>query len=141
MPRVISIDHIAMLVADMESSLAFWRDGLGLPLDRLSDVPEEASKIAFLPAADSQIELVEPTSKDSGVARYLTKHGPGMHHICLEVEDLAGMLLRMREKGFRLINEQPRTMDDGTRYAFVHPEAAGGVLVELYERPAGSAAT
>jgi methylmalonyl-CoA/ethylmalonyl-CoA epimerase len=96
-------------------------------------VPAEASQVAFLPVAGAEIELVHPTTDDSGLAKYLAKRGPGMHHVCLEVDDIDGMMTQLREKGIRLINEQPRTAADGKRYAFIHPESTSGVLVELYE--------
>ncbi len=133
MPKVVSIDHVAVVVADMEQSLSFWRDALGMELGRLRDVAAEASRVAFLPVAGSQVELVLPTSPDSGIAKYLAKRGPGVHHVCLQVDDLKGMLAQLRAKGIRLINEEPRLDADGRSYAFVHPEAAGGVLVELYQ--------
>lgn len=133
MPKVKSISHVAFVVSDMDASLAFWRDGLGMDVGQLRDVPAENSRIAFLPLADAQVELVLPTSGDSGIARFMAKRGPGMHHICLEVDDLDGMLFRLKARGVRLINEQARRGADGVRYAFVHPESTGGVLVELYQ--------
>jgi methylmalonyl-CoA/ethylmalonyl-CoA epimerase len=134
MPKVKSIDHVAVVVDNLETSLSFWRDALGIELRRLHDVPAEASRVAFLPVGESEIELVLPTSLDSGVAKYLAKRGPGMHHLCFEVDDLAGMLQQLSAKGIRLISEEPRTSPDGKKYAFVHPESTGGVLVELYEK-------
>ena len=128
-----SINHVAIVVDDMEKALSFWRDALGMEMQELRDVPMEKSQIAFLPLEGSEVELVMPTSKDSGIARYLAKRGPGMHHICLEVDDIAGMLAQLRAKGVRLINEEPRTGSDGKKYAFIHPESTAGVLVELYE--------
>lgn len=122
-----------MVVEDMEQALEFWRGALGLAVHEVRDVPAEKSQVAFLPLADSEIELVFPTTDDSGLAKYLARRGAGMHHICLEVDDVAGMLSQLKAKGVRLINEEPRTAADGKRYAFIHPEAAGGVLVELYE--------
>jgi methylmalonyl-CoA/ethylmalonyl-CoA epimerase len=86
-----------------------------------------------LPIAGAEVELVLPTTDDSGIAKYLAKRGPGMHHICLEVDDIAGMMSHLKLKGIRLINEQPRTGADGKQYAFIHPESTGGVLVELYQ--------
>jgi len=133
MPRIKAINHVAIVVPDMEKSLAFWRDGLGIELHELRDVPAELSQVAFLPLAGAEVELVMPTTEDSGIAKYLAKRGPGMHHLCLEVDDIHGMLARLKEMGVRLINEEPRTGADGKRYAFIHPEASGGVLVELYE--------
>ena len=133
MPTVKSINHVAVVVDDMEKSLLFWRDALGIPLHELRDVPAEKSQVAFLPLAGSEVELVQPTTDDSGIANYLAKRGPGMHHICLEVDDIAGMMAQLKTKNIRLINEDPRTAADGKKYAFIHPESTGGVLVELYQ--------
>lgn len=136
MSQVKRIDHIAILVDDLEDTLAFWRDALGLELSHRENNPDEQAEIAFLPSGDSQIELVRPTTQDSGLARYLEKRGPGMHHICLQVEDIETMLSQLKAKGVQLINEQPRTGSDGRKYAFVHPKSAYGVMIELYELPA-----
>ena len=135
MSKVLRIDHIAVLVDDLEKTLAFWRDGLGMELSHLEDVPAEKSMVAFLPVAGSEVELVKPTTDDSGLARYLEKRGPGMHHLCLEVDDIEGMLARLKGAGVQLINETPLTGSGGKRYAFVHPKSANGVMVELYELP------
>jgi len=133
MPTVKSINHVAVVVDDMEKSLLFWRDALGIPLHELRDVPAEKSQVAFLPLAGSEVELVQPTTDDSGIAKYLAKRGPGMHHICLEVDDISAMMTELKAKNVRLINEEPRLAADGKRYAFIHPESTGGVLVELYQ--------
>lgn len=133
MPKVNQINHVAVVVDDMEKALAFWRDALGMDLHELRDVPAEKSQVAFLPLSGSEVELVRPTTDDSGIAKYLAKRGPGMHHICLEVDDIDGMMTQLKTKGIRLINEEPRTAADGKRYAFVHPESTSGVLVELYQ--------
>jgi methylmalonyl-CoA/ethylmalonyl-CoA epimerase len=133
MPIIKKIHHVAIVVEDIEDSLTFWRDALGLPMQELRDVPAEKSKVAFLPLAGSEIELVQPTTEDSGIAKYLARRGQGMHHVCLEVDDIDGMLEQLKAKGVRLINDLPRLADDGRRYAFVHPESASGVLVELYQ--------
>jgi methylmalonyl-CoA/ethylmalonyl-CoA epimerase len=135
MSQVNRIDHIAILVGDLENTLAFWRDALGLELSHQENNPDEQAEIAFLPIGDCQIELVRPTTQDSGLARYLEKRGPGMHHICLQVSDIEGMLAQLKAKGIQLINEQPRTGSDGRKYAFVHPKSAHGVMLELYELP------
>jgi methylmalonyl-CoA/ethylmalonyl-CoA epimerase len=135
MAKVKKIDHIAVLTGDLESALSFWRDALGMELGGVEEVPVERSRIAFLSVGDSEIELVKPTTDDSGLARYLDKRGPGMHHVCLEVDDIAGMLLRLKEQDIQLINEEPVSGQHGRKYAFIHPKAAGGVLVELYEMP------
>jgi methylmalonyl-CoA/ethylmalonyl-CoA epimerase len=133
MPKIKAINHVAVVVEDMEKSLSFWRDGLGIELHEMREVPAEQSKVAFLPVAGSEVELVMPTTQDSGIAKYLAKRGPGMHHLCLEVDDILGLLAELKAKGMRLINEEPRTGADGKKYAFIHPESTGGVLVELYQ--------
>jgi len=136
MPR---LNHVAIVVADLEAALPFFRDLLGLPLARIAEVPEEAVRVAFFPMDGGEIELVQPTDAESGVARFLARRGPGLHHICVEVEDLEGVLGRLRAAGVQLIHEAPLTGRDGTRYAFIHPKSAFGVLVELYERPGAGA--
>lgn len=133
MPTIKRINHVAVVVDDMQKSLVFWRDALGLTMTELRDVPAEQSEVAFLPAGGSEIELVRPTSGDSGIAKYLAKRGPGMHHICLEVDDIGALLARLKSQGIRLINAEARVASDGRQYAFVHPESTGGVLVELYQ--------
>ena len=133
MPVINRINHVAVVVEDMEKSLSFWRDALGIHLHELRDVPAEKSRVAFLPLEGSEIELVQPTSDDSGIAKYLAKRGPGMHHICLEVDDISAMMAELKLKNVRLINEEPRLAADGKKYAFIHPESTGGVLVELYQ--------
>ncbi len=135
MAKVIKIDHIAVLSDDLEKSLAFWRDGLGLEMTHVEDVPAEKSMVAFIPVGASEIELVKPTTDDSGLARYLEKRGPGMHHVCLEVDDIDEMLAQLKEKGVQLINESAKEGIGGRRYAFIHPKSANGVMVELYQLP------
>lgn len=132
MPR---LDHVAIVVEDLEAALPFFRDLLGLPLDRVAEVPEEEVRVAFFPMEGGEIELVQPTTSDSGVARFLARRGPGLHHICVEVEDLEATLRRLQTAGVQLIHETPLMGRDGIRYAFIHPKSAFGVLVELYERP------
>jgi methylmalonyl-CoA/ethylmalonyl-CoA epimerase len=128
------IHHLALVVDDLETALTFWRDTLGLELARVEEVPEQQAEIAFLPAGDSEIELVRPTTSESGLARFLAKRGPGMHHVCLEVQDLDGTLRRLQARGARLITPEPITNSEGRRLAFIHPESTSGVLVELYEQ-------
>jgi methylmalonyl-CoA/ethylmalonyl-CoA epimerase len=133
MAKIKAVNHIAVVVDDLEKSLLFWRDALGIHLHELRDVPAEKSQVAFLPVAGAEIELVMPASDDSGIAKYLAKRGPGLHHICLEVDDIDGMLAQLKTKNIRLINQEPQTAADGKKYAFIHPESTGGVLVELYQ--------
>jgi methylmalonyl-CoA/ethylmalonyl-CoA epimerase len=133
MPKVKHINLVAVVVENMEKALSFWRDALGMELHELRDVPVEKSQVAFLPLAGSEVELVQPTTDDSGIAKYLAKRGPGMHHLCLEVDDIEGMMNALKSKGVRLINDEPRIAADGKKYAFIHPESTSGVLVELYQ--------
>lgn len=133
MPKITAIHHVAVVVDDIDKSLAFWRDALGVELHELRDVPAEKSQVAFLPIAGAEVELVMPTTDDSGIAKYLAKRGPGMHHICLEVDDIDGMISQMKTNNIRLINEEARAAEGGRKYAFIHPESTGGVLVELYQ--------
>ncbi len=135
MPTVKRIDHVAILVDDLDKTVSFWRDALGIELHGVVDVPQEKSQVAFLPISGSEIELVKPTSDDSGLAKYLEKRGPGMHHICLEVDDIDGMLAQLKAKGVQLINETALDGIGGRKYAFIHPKAANGVMVELYQLP------
>lgn len=133
MAKITAVNHVAVVVENMEKSLLFWRDALGIALQELRDVPTEQSQVAFLPVAGAEVELVMPTTTDSGIAKYLAKRGQGMHHLCLEVDDIDGMMAQLKSKNIRLINEEPRTAADGKKYAFIHPESTGGVLVELYQ--------
>jgi methylmalonyl-CoA/ethylmalonyl-CoA epimerase len=133
MAEIIRIHHVAILVDDMQATLNFWQDALGMEVTGMKDMPSEQAQIAFLPLGDSEIELVMPTAEESGLGRFLEKRGPGMHHICLQVDDISGMLARLKDRGVELINQEPRLGTDGRKYAFVHPKSAHGVMVELYE--------
>jgi methylmalonyl-CoA/ethylmalonyl-CoA epimerase len=133
MAKITRIDHIAILVDDMEAPLSFWRDALGMEVTHVKDIPAEMAQIAFIPSGGSEIELVRPTTSDSGLAKYLEKRGPGMHHVCLEVDDIEGMLAQLKAQGIQLINETAKVAADGKKYAFIHPKSAYGVMVELYE--------
>ncbi len=135
MPTAKRIHHIALLVNDIEASVSVWRDILGVEPSHISDVPTEAARIAFLPLGESEIELVQPTTTDSGLSRFLEKHGPGMHHLCFEVDDIFELTAQLKAKGIQLINEQPKVGEDGRIYAFIHPKSTYGVLVELYQIP------
>lgn len=132
---VFRVNHIAVVVPDVDQALSFWRDALGLDLARVEHNQREAVDIAFLPVGEGEIELLAPTSADSGVARYLAKTGGGLHHICLEVDDIDAALAALRAKGVELITDSARLRDDGIRYAFIHPRSTGGVLLELYQLP------
>lgn len=131
--KIKRIDHVAIAVEDLDLALEFFRDTLCLDVSH-TDVEEgQGVVVAFLPLGDSEVELMEPVAGDSGVSRFLRKRGPGMHHLCLEVENLDEALERLRERGVQLIDEEPYIGTGGRRIAFIHPKAAYGVLVELYE--------
>jgi methylmalonyl-CoA/ethylmalonyl-CoA epimerase len=133
MSSVIRIDHVAIIVDDIEPALNFWRDALGLEVTHVEAVPDQESVVAFLPTGESEVELVKPTSDDSGISRYLHKRGPGIHHICFQVDDIDVCIAKMKEHGVRLINPEPVIGTGGKKIAFIHPESTHGVLIELYE--------
>ncbi len=128
------IDHIAIVVNNLDETLQFYRDALGLHVERVEDNAAEGVRIAFLPLGDSEIELLEPAQPDTGIARFLEKRGEGLHHVCVSVPDIDAALARLKAQGAELINESPRVRPDGIRYAFVHPRSTHGVLMELYEK-------
>lgn len=130
--KPIKINHVAIVVRDIDESLDFWVKAFGLHLDHVEDVPSQASKVAFLPLGESEVELVQPTTADSGMAAYLEKRGEGMHHLCIEVEDIDAALAHLKEMDIRLINAVPEVLP-GRKMAFIHPKAANGVLIELYQ--------
>lgn len=126
------IDHIGIVVEDIAKALQVYQSGLGLPLMEVLEVPDQQVKVAFLPLGESNLELVQPTSDDTGIARYLARRGEGIHHICIEVEDIDAALKRLMDRGVQLIDETPRQGAHGL-VAFVHPRGAHGVLIELLE--------
>ncbi len=130
------IDHLAIVVEDLQAALGFWRDALGLPLGGTEANETEQVNIAFLPLGTARIELLQPTNPESGIGKYIARRGEGMHHVCIEVDDIEAVMERLVAHGVTMINETPRVREEGTRYAFVHPKSACGVLVELYETPA-----
>jgi methylmalonyl-CoA epimerase len=130
------IDHIAVIVRSLEEALPFYRDTLGITPSAIKEVSSEQVRIAFLPLGGpggSKIELVEPLNSESGLAKFLEKRGEGLHHICLEVEDIDEALEDMKEKGAPILDVQPRQSADG-RAIFLHPKGTHGVLLELVEK-------
>jgi methylmalonyl-CoA epimerase len=132
------VHHVAIVVRDLEASLGFYRDILGLPLELLQEIPSDRVRIAFLPVGETKIELVCPTDETTGVARFLASKGEGFHHVCLEVRDLTAELTRLGIEGVELIDSAPRRGAEGP-VAFLHPRSCHGVLVELIEAPGGPA--
>ena len=130
-PRGTRIAHIGIAVADLQAMLPLYRDVLGMPEVPLDDA--DGARIAGVAAGESLVELLEAERDDSPIARFLEKRGPGIHHICMAVDDLDGMLDRCRAAGVRLIDEVPRIGAEGKRIAFLHPSSTAGVLVELSE--------
>jgi methylmalonyl-CoA/ethylmalonyl-CoA epimerase len=127
------INHIAIVVSDLEASMRFWVDALGLELSHKETVASQGVEVAFLPIGDSKIELLQPIDNESGVARYLEKRGSGLHHLCVEVENIVATLAKLEAADVQLINEEPVVGSDGRKFAFIHPKSANGVLLELYE--------
>ena len=130
------IDHVAIIVRNIEQALVFYRDMLGIMPGEIKEVPTEQVRIAFLPmggTAGSEIELIEPTTPGSGLAQFLEKRGEGLHHICLEVENIDAALAEMQEKGAPVLDKQPRVAAEG-RAIFVHPKGTNGVLLELLQK-------
>jgi methylmalonyl-CoA epimerase len=134
MPR--RIDHVAIIVRNIEQALVFYRDTLGITPSEIKEVPTEQVRIAFLPMGGpggSEIELIEPITPDSSLTRFLEKRGEGLHHICLEVADIDTALAEMQEKGVPVLDKQPRIAASG-RAIFLHPKGTNGVLLELLEK-------
>jgi methylmalonyl-CoA/ethylmalonyl-CoA epimerase len=129
----IKINHIAIVVEDIEKALAVYRDTIGLPLEHIAEEPAEQVRVAFLPTTSGEIELIQPTTSDSGVAKFLAKRGEGLHHLCLEVDSVDATMETMKTRGLQILGE-PRVNQRGEKYVFIHPKSAHGVLLELYER-------
>jgi methylmalonyl-CoA/ethylmalonyl-CoA epimerase len=127
------IDHIGIATRGIEDAMTFYRDALGLDVAETEEVTEQKVRVAMLPIGDSRIELLEATSDDSPLARFLEKRGPGIHHIAVRVDDIRAALADLKQKGARLIDEEPRTGAGGCLVAFVHPSSTGGVLLELVQ--------
>lgn len=125
------IDHVGVAISDLDESLAFFKDALGLELEPPEDIPSQRVRAHFLHAGDATVELVEPTSDDSPIAKFITRRGPGLHHLCLRVDDIVFALAELKAKGVKLIDEVPRPGAHHSLVAFIHPSSTHGVLVEL----------
>jgi len=129
------IDHLGIATKGIDDALAFWQDALGLENVHTEIVEEQKVRVAMLPIGETRIELLEPTSDDSPISKFLEKRGSGIHHIAVEVEDIEVTLRQLKAKGMRLIDETPRIGAENCLVAFVHPSAANGVLLELVQTP------
>lgn len=128
------IDHIGIAVNSIEASLPFWESALGVKCTGTETVEDQKVTTAFLPLKDSEIELLEATSPESPIAKFIEKKGEGIHHLAIRVDDLEKALAELKEKGVKLIDEQPRKGAGGAMIAFLHPKATGGILLELSQR-------
>lgn len=128
------IDHLGIATKSIEEALKFWQDSLGLENVHTEVVEEQKVRVAMLPIGESRVELLEPTSEDSPISKFLEKRGGGIHHIAVEVEDIEASLAKLKADGARLIDETPRIGAEGCLIAFVHPAATGGVLLELTQK-------
>src|SRR5215212_5382947 len=127
------INHLGIATKGIDEALEFWQDALGLENVHTETVEDQKVRVAMLPIGESRIELLEPTSDDSPISKFLEKRGPGIHHIAIEVEDIEASLNTLKEKGMRLIDEKPRTGAEGCLVAFIHPSSTKGVLLELVQ--------
>jgi methylmalonyl-CoA/ethylmalonyl-CoA epimerase len=129
--KILGVDHIGIAVNNISEAKAFYEKGLGLSLDGTEDIPDRDLRIGFINAGDTKIELIESTSNRSAIAKFLASRGQGIHHICLKVDNIQQAIDQLIKEGYELIDDFPRTGAAGSKVAFLHPRAAGGVLIEL----------
>lgn len=127
------IDHLGVAVKSIEQALEFYQDVLGIEPTGIEEVPSQKVKVAFLPVGESNIELLEPTSEDSPIAKHIEKRGEGIAHLAFKVDDIEAALKTLKDKGVRLINETPQIGAGGAKIAFIHPRSTNGILIELCE--------
>lgn len=135
------INHLGIATKAIDEALKFWGDALGLENVHTEIVEDQKVRVAMLPIGESRVELLEPTSDDSPISKFLEKRGGGIHHIAIEVDDIVAAISQMKEKGAKLIDETPRTGAEGCLVAFVHPKSSGGVLLELVQTAVASEAS
>jgi methylmalonyl-CoA/ethylmalonyl-CoA epimerase len=128
------VDHIGIAVRSLENTLPFYTDVLNLPLLGIEEVDTQLVRVAFLQAGGTKLELLEPTSEESPIAKFIEKRGEGIHHVALSVDSIEDRIIEMKEKGIRMIDDQPRLGAGGANIAFMHPKSASGVLFELCEK-------
>jgi methylmalonyl-CoA/ethylmalonyl-CoA epimerase len=127
------VDHVGIAVKNLDEAVKLW-EALGLKVDEIEEVPEQKVRTAIFHVGESRIELLEATSEDSPIAKFIAKRGEGIHHIALGVDNIEEHLEKLKEQGFRLIDEKPRIGVGGAKIAFIHPKSVNGVLLELCER-------
>ncbi len=127
------MDHIGVAVEEIEAALELYRDGFALPLAHREIVTEQGVEAALLDVGDGHVELLAPLAPDTPVGRFLSKHGPGLHHVAYQVSDIEQTLQALKQAGMQLIDEQPRAGIRGSRVAFMHPRATAGVLTEIVQ--------
>ncbi|SDX92163.1 methylmalonyl-CoA epimerase [Acetomicrobium thermoterrenum DSM 13490] len=132
--KTVGVDHIGIAVKSIDEALKFWEETLGIKCTGREEVAEQKVVTAFLPLGGTEIELLEPTSPESPISKFIESRGEGIHHLALKVEDIEAALKELKDKGIRLIDEKPRCGAGEAKIAFVHPKAAGGVLLEISER-------
>ena len=128
------VDHIGLAVKDLDEAVKFYTEVLGLNVQGYEEVVEQKVKVAFIPVGDTELELLESTEPDGPIAKYIEKKGTGIQHIAFSVENIEKALVEMKEKGMRLIDEEPRYGAGGSKIAFLHPKSTQGILVEICER-------
>jgi methylmalonyl-CoA/ethylmalonyl-CoA epimerase len=129
------LDHVAIAVKDLDKAIAIYRDAFGLELAEIEEIADQQVRAAVFGHGMGRVELICPTVKDNGVARFLEKRGEGLHHICIEVEDIEEALKALKARGAPLIDETPKVGVGGAKIAFIHPKGTGGVLTELRQGP------
>lgn len=132
--KILKIDHLGIAVNSIDEGKAFWSEVLGLDFEGAETVAEQKVTTAFFPVGESEVELLESTSPDGPVAKYIEKRGQGIQHVAFRVENIDEALAELKEKGVQLIDQQPRIGAGGAKIAFLHPKATNGVLVELCQR-------
>jgi len=132
--KILKIDHLGIAVNNMAEGKNFWSDVLGLKFEGAETVAEQKVTTAFFPIGESEVELLESTSPDGPVAKFIEKKGAGFQHVAFRVENIEEALAELKAKGIQLIDQEPRKGAGGAKIAFLHPKATGGVLVELCER-------
>jgi len=130
-PEILRLDHIAIAVKDLAGAIDLFQNLMGLQVSQIEDVPEQKAKVGFIPLGETKLELVQPTTQDTALAKFLDRTGGGLHHICLEVQNIVAALKWYKDKGIELIDTEPRTGAHNKKIAFLHPKSTKGVLIEL----------